>query len=114
MSESEEKHLGLGVKQLICGSLNGMNGEGHGNPLQCSCLENSVDKGAWWAAAHRVAQSQTGLKQFSGSSSKWNENLTVLATAIHRTGRNAGLLEEAVARSWSLGIVEQSQGEDCC
>ena len=35
------------------------NGEGNGNPLQYSCLENPVDRGAWWAAAHGVAQSQT-------------------------------------------------------
>ena len=34
-------------------------GEGHGNPLQCSCLENPVDRGAWWAAVHRVAESDT-------------------------------------------------------
>ena len=34
-------------------------GGGNGNPLQCSCLENSIDRGAWWAAAHGVAQSQT-------------------------------------------------------
>ena len=38
-------------------------GEGNGNQLLYSCLENSVDKGAWWAAVHRVAQSQTCLKQ---------------------------------------------------
>ena len=31
-------------------------GEGHGNPLQYSCLENSMDRGAWWATAHRVAK----------------------------------------------------------
>ena len=36
-----------------------------GNPLQCSCLENLVDRGAWWAAVHGVAQSRTRLKQFS-------------------------------------------------
>ena len=40
-------------------------GEGNGNPLQYSCLENSVDRGAWWAAVHGVAQSQTRLKQLS-------------------------------------------------
>ena len=38
-------------------------GGGHGNPLQHSCLENPVDRGAWWAPAHRVTESQTGLKQ---------------------------------------------------
>ena len=38
---------------------------GHGNPLQYSCLENSMDRGAWWATVHRVAKNQTGLKRLS-------------------------------------------------
>ena len=37
-------------------------GEGNGNPLQCSCLENPRDGGAWWPAVYGVAQSQTWLK----------------------------------------------------
>ena len=37
-------------------------GEGNGNPLQCSCLENPRDGGAWWAAVHGVAQIRTRLK----------------------------------------------------
>ena len=44
-------------------------GEGNGNPLQCSCLENPRDRGAWWAAIYGVTQSQTRLKQLCGSSS---------------------------------------------
>ena len=44
-------------------------GEGNGNPLQCSCLENPRDGGAWWAAVYRVAQSQARLKWLSSSSS---------------------------------------------
>ena len=40
-------------------------GGGNGNPLQCSCLENPRDGGAWWAAVYGVAQSQTLLKQLS-------------------------------------------------
>ena len=44
-------------------------GEGNGNPLQCSYLENPRDGGAWWAAVYGVAQSQTRLKQLSSSSS---------------------------------------------
>ena len=44
-------------------------GEGNGNPLQCSCLENLRDGGAWWAAVSGVAQSRTRLKQLSSSSS---------------------------------------------
>ena len=38
-------------------------GDGNGNPLQCSCLENPRDGGAWWAAIYGVAQSRTRLKQ---------------------------------------------------
>ena len=44
-------------------------GEGNGNPLQWSCLENSRDGGAWWAAVYGVAQSRTRLKRLSSSSS---------------------------------------------
>ena len=43
-------------------------GEGNGSPLQCSCLENPRDWGAWWAAVYGVAQSRTRLKQLSSSS----------------------------------------------
>ena len=44
-------------------------GEGNGNPLQCSCLENPRDGGVWWAAVYGVAQSWTRLKRLSSSSS---------------------------------------------
>jgi len=43
-------------------------GEGNGNPLQCSCVENPRDGGAWWAAVYGVAQSRTRLKRLSSSS----------------------------------------------
>ena len=43
--------------------------EGNGNALQCSCLENPRDGGAWWAAIYGVAQSRTRLKRLSSSSS---------------------------------------------
>ena len=43
-------------------------GEGNGNPLQCSCLENPRDGGAWWAAVYGVAHSRTRLKRLSSSS----------------------------------------------
>ena len=42
-------------------------GEGNGNPLQCSCLENPRDGGAWWAAIYGVAQNQTRLMRLSSS-----------------------------------------------
>ena len=44
-------------------------GEGNGNPLRCSCLENPRDRAASWAAVYGVAQSWTQLKQLSSSSS---------------------------------------------
>ena len=42
--------------------------EGNGNPLQCSCLENPMDGGAWWATVHRVARSQTRVSNFTFTS----------------------------------------------
>ena len=45
-------------------------GVGNGNPLQCSCLENPRDGGAWLAAVYGVAQSRTRLKRLSSSSSR--------------------------------------------
>ena len=56
-------------------------GEGNGNPLQCSCLENPRDRGAWWAAVYGVAQSRTRLKQLSSSSSNLLK-VTILRWAI--------------------------------
>ena len=51
-------HLYFKILEYICG-------EGNGNSLQYSGLENLRDRGAWWAAVHGVAQSQTRLKQLS-------------------------------------------------
>ena len=48
-------------------------GEGNGNPLKCSCLENPRDGGAWWAAVYGVGQSRTRLKRLSSSSSRSKE-----------------------------------------
>ena len=50
-------------------NLQGILGEGNGTPLQCSCLQNPRDGGAWWAAVYGVAQSQTRPKRLSSSSS---------------------------------------------
>ena len=51
-------------------------GEGNGNPLQCSCLENPRDGGTWWAAVYVVAQSRTRLKRLSSSSFLYSPTLT--------------------------------------
>ena len=44
-----------------------VNGEGNGTPLQYSCLENPMDREAWWATVHGVAKSQTRLSDFTSS-----------------------------------------------
>ena len=54
-------------------------GEGNGNPLQCSCLGNPRDGGAWWAAVYGVAQGQTRLKRLSSCSSSY---MTCLSRTI--------------------------------
>ena len=57
-------------------------GEGNGNPLQCSCLENPRDEGAWWAAVYGVAQSQTRLKRLSSSNRRSSSASQTLHTGI--------------------------------
>ena len=51
-------------------------GEGNGNPLQCSCLENPRDGGAWWAAVYGVTQSWTRLKRLSSSEFEQKKSLS--------------------------------------
>ena len=54
-------------------------GEENGNPLQCSCLENPRDGGAWWTAVYGVAQSQTRLRRLSSSSSRvWSGSIDLI------------------------------------
>ena len=54
-------------------------GEGNGNPLQCPCLENPRDGGAWWASVYGVTQSRTRLKRLSSSSSSYREPISVVS-----------------------------------
>ena len=61
---SKESTCNAGVEGSIPG-LGRSPGGGHDNPLQYSFLENTVDRGAWWATVHRVTNSQTRLKQLS-------------------------------------------------
>ena len=60
-------------------------GEGNGNPLQYSCLENPMDRGAWWAVVYGVAQSWTQLKRLSSSSSS--------SSSSRDKGKSAGIQE---------------------
>ena len=73
-------------------------GEGTGTPLQYSCLENPMDRGAWWAAVHGVTQSWTRLRdftftfQFHALEKEMATHSSVLAWKIPGTGEPAGLL----------------------
>ena len=61
-------------------------GEGNGNPLQYSCLENPRSREAWWAAVYEVAQSRTRLKRLSSSSSNDDPiSETAKETQMYRT-----------------------------
>ena len=74
-----------------------MCGEGNGTPLQYSCLENPMDGGAWWAAVHGVAKSQTRLSDFTftfhfhASEKEMATPSSVLAWRIPGTGEPGGL-----------------------
>ena len=73
-------------------------GEGNGNPLQCSCLENPRDGGAWWAAVHGVAKSQTQLSDFTFTlhfhalEKEMATHSSILAWRIPGMGEPGGLL----------------------
>ena len=74
-----------------------MFGEGNGNPLQCSCLENPMDEGAWWAAVHLVAKSRARLRDFTftfhlhASGKETATHSSVLAWRIPGMGEPGGL-----------------------
>ena len=85
-------------------------GEGNGNPLQYSCLENPMDGGAWWAAVHGVARSLTQLSDFTltfhfhALEKEMATHSSVLAWRIPGTGEPGGLLSMGVHRvrhDWS-------------
>ena len=76
--------------------------ERNGNPLECSCLENPRDSGAWWAAVYGVAQSRTRLKQLSSSSSSQSmaPHSSTLAWKIPWTEEPDKLQPMASQKSW--------------
>ena len=80
-------------------------GEGNGNPLQYSCLENPMDRGAWWAAVHGVTKSRTRLSDFTFTfhfhalEEEMATYSSVLAWRIPGTAEPGGL--PGVAQSWT-------------
>ena len=74
-------------------------GEGNGNPLQCSCLENPRDGGAWWAAIYGFTRSWTRLKQLSSSS----RNSSSSRQTLGFTGSSAG--RESTCYAGDPGLI---------
>ena len=97
-------------------------GEGNGNPLQRSCLENPRDRGAWWAAVYGDAQSRTRLRRLSSSSSSriyskpdlsksWekpvlNIRVTVLYHLASFTGHSKATVESLMLISFSQPLTQ--------
>ena len=75
-------------------------GEGNGNPLQCSCLENIRDRGAWWAAISGVAQSWTRLKQLSSNSSS-----NIISLTCHSSSFSSLVTSSLFSISLSLFLL---------
>ena len=75
-------------------------GEGNGNPLQCSCLENPRDRGARWAAVYGVAQSQTRLKWPSSSSSSSSSSISGWRTPFSISCKASLKRMECVSFCW--------------
>ena len=78
--------------------------EGNGNPLQYPCLENPLDRGAWWAAVHGVTQSQTRLKQLSMPACIGEGNGNLLQYSCLENPRDRGVWWAAVygvVQSWT-------------
>ena len=67
-------------------------GEGNGNPLQCSCLENLRGGGVWWAAVYRVTQSRTRLKRLSNE----ERGASQVALVVKDPPANAGDVRDGV------------------
>ena len=83
-------------------------GERNGNPLQCSCLENPRNRGAWWAAIYGVAQSWTRLKRLSSSSSSTYEMKAFQYSVKHERSSVLLLLQIKKLRIRELGLCDQS------
>ena len=73
-------------------------GEGNGTPLQYSCLENPVDGGAWWAAVHEVAKSQTRLSDFTFT--HWRRKWQPTPVQVFLPGESQGQRSLVGCRLW--------------
>ena len=85
-------------------------GEGNGSPLQYSCLENPMDRGAWWATVHGVAKRRTQLKRFSTRAQRLRETVSSLSQEERPNW------ELALSEPWSWGFTLQNyeKANVCC
>ena len=81
--------------------------EGNGNPLQCSCLENPRDGGAWWAAISGVAQSQTRLKQLSSSGSIYIYTYLVIYVILNHFAIHQKLTQHCKSTILQLKVINK-------
>ena len=92
-------------------------GEGNGNPLQCSCLENPRDREVWWAAVYGVAQSRTRLKRISSSSiTNKEENTWVHDGDLNVKGSDSvilGLMSRILVITRHIHWTWENQTENC-
>ena len=99
-------------------------GEGNGNPLQCSCLENPRDGGAWWAAVYGVAQSWTRLKWLSSSSSSRDKDdirhehqemgiMGDIIKSVHHTSSNEVILHQTLTSIPSMNLKWNGKSFSC-
>ena len=79
-------------------------GEGNGNPLQCSCLENPRGGGAWWATIYGVVQSRTRLKRLSSSSS--SSGMIKIPLEVKQVWTLFKKLMRQILRSWAKPAVD--------
>ena len=95
--EEQLENEGVVRREATLHSKGQSRGEGNGTPLQCSCLENPMDGGAWWAAVHGVAKSQTRLSDFTFTfhfhavKKETATHSNILAWRIPGTGEPGGL-----------------------
>ena len=84
-------------------------GGGNGNPLQYSCLENPMDRGAWWATVHGVAKSWTRLKQLSTHAlftqikhkkNKYKNKEGIFSFTVQSLGNDSSTIRQLAYRSW--------------
>ena len=91
-----------------------LGGEGNGNPLQCSCLDNPMDRGAWWAAVYGVAESRTRLKRLSmhaciGEGNGNPLQYSCLENPRDRGARWAAIYGVAQSRTWLKWLSSSSR-----